>query len=274
MSIRRLCLLLTVGLVAGCTTTNQLPSTSFAQPAALEQAMKRYYEAHATEQWGYCSTPYIDGLTQVQVVDNQPDKLVVDVRYLYRDRQKDGRAKQLRPRMRQLRRPQLHPRQERGRRRHGRGHDRAAAQLIRSGRSQPEACRACTRTKPGAEMSTRCLCLSLIALLAGCSTGRLPGTSFAEPAALERAMERYYAAHATEQYGYCSTPHIDGLTQVRVVDNQPQRLVVDVRYFYQDRQKANSLGHECTGYGGRSFTFGKGEAGGVDVVEMTGPRRS
>ncbi len=91
MSIRRLCLLLTAGLVAGCTTTNQLPSTSFAQPAALEQAMKRYYEAHATEQWGYCSTPYIDGLTQVQVVDNQPDKLVVDVRYLYRDRQKDNR---------------------------------------------------------------------------------------------------------------------------------------------------------------------------------------
>ena len=86
-------------------------------------------------------------------------------------------------------------------------------------------------------MSTRGLCLSLIALLAGCTTGRLPSTSFAEPAALEQAMKRYYEAHATEQYGYCSTPYIDGLTQVQVVDNQPQRLVIDVRYLYRDWQK-------------------------------------
>jgi hypothetical protein len=79
---------LAVALVAGCAT--RLPSASFAEPAALEYAMNGYYVANATQQWGYCITPHIEGMTQVAVVENQPDKLAVDVRYLYRDRQKDN----------------------------------------------------------------------------------------------------------------------------------------------------------------------------------------
>jgi hypothetical protein len=125
-------------------------------------------------------------------------------------------------------------------------------------------------------MSTRLLCVALVvALVAACAT-RLPSTSFADPAALERAMASYYEAHATEEHGYCPTPYIDGLTQVSVVDNQPNKLVVDVRYLYRDRFKndrGGNGGHECTGYAGRRFTFGKGPAGGVEVLEMTGPRR-
>jgi hypothetical protein len=125
-------------------------------------------------------------------------------------------------------------------------------------------------------MSIRVLCLVLVAaLVAACAT-RLPSTNFAEPAALEQAMKRYYEAHASEQYGYCLKPYIDGLTQVTVVDSQPDRLVVDVRYFYRDRLKDDrgiNGGRECTGYAGRSFTFGKGTTG-VEVLEMTGTRRS
>jgi hypothetical protein len=70
MSMRFVCLALLAALVAGCAT--RLPDTTFAKPAALERAMNRYYEAHATEQWGYCLTPYIDGLTQVAVVESRP----------------------------------------------------------------------------------------------------------------------------------------------------------------------------------------------------------
>ena len=70
-------------------------------------------------------------------------------------------------------------------------------------------------------MSIRLLNLALLALIAGCAT-RLPSTGFAEPAALERAMNRYYESHATEEHGHCLTPHIDGLTQVAVVD-EPAR---------------------------------------------------
>jgi hypothetical protein len=126
-------------------------------------------------------------------------------------------------------------------------------------------------------MSTRTLCLALLALLAGCAASRLPSTSFAEPAALNRAMTAYYEAHAMEQWGYCLTPYIDGLTQVSVVDNQPDKLVLDVRYLYRDRQKGtqqNSFVTECVSYAGRQFTFGKDKAGGVEVVDMTGLRRS
>lgn len=128
-------------------------------------------------------------------------------------------------------------------------------------------------------MSQRLARLSLIAmLLAGCTTGRLPGMSFADPAALELAMNRYYEAHATENLGRCSNPYIDGLTQVAVVDKQPERLTVEVGYLYRDWQKddsgPNSFGDACTGYGTRSFTLGKSPTGGVEVLAMNGPRRS
>jgi hypothetical protein len=125
-------------------------------------------------------------------------------------------------------------------------------------------------------MSTRLLCLALLAVVAGCSTGRLPSNSFADPAALDRAMTRYYAAHAMEQWGYCLTPYIDGLTRVSVVENKPDRLVLDVRYLYRDRQKNNQSGFvtDCVSYGGRQFTFGKSKTGKLEVVDMTGLRRS
>jgi hypothetical protein len=123
-------------------------------------------------------------------------------------------------------------------------------------------------------MPTRLLLLASLVLVAGCAT-RLPSTGFAEPAALERAMNRYYESHATEEHGYCLTPYIDGLTQVALVTTQPDRLVVDVRYLYRDRlmDGGDNSGGECTGYAGRQFTFGKGPAGGVEVLDMSGPRR-
>jgi hypothetical protein len=67
-------------------------------------------------------------------------------------------------------------------------------------------------------MSVRLLCLTRAALVAGCAT-RLPSTSFADPAALERATNGYYEHHAVEEHGYCDTPYIDGLSQVAVVTN-------------------------------------------------------
>jgi hypothetical protein len=125
-------------------------------------------------------------------------------------------------------------------------------------------------------MSMRLFCVALVsALLASCAP-RLPSTSFADPAALAGAMERHYAGYATEEHGYCPQPYIDGLTQVSVVDNQPDRLVVNARYLYRDQFKNNGSDtgqYGCVGYAGRRFTLGKGPAGGVEVLEMTGPRR-
>jgi hypothetical protein len=71
------------GLLAGCTTASW-------QPPAYETAIKRYYEAHASERNGQCLAPYIDGFTTIQVVEDTPERMVVDARYLYRDWIKDG----------------------------------------------------------------------------------------------------------------------------------------------------------------------------------------
>jgi hypothetical protein len=72
-------------LFAGC-------SSVFGEQSELDGAIKRYYEAHASERGGQCLAPYIDGFTRTQVVEDGPEHLVVDVRYLYRDRYKDNES--------------------------------------------------------------------------------------------------------------------------------------------------------------------------------------
>ena len=71
------------GLVAGCADVPW-------QPPAYQTAMKRYYQAHATEKNGRCRAPYIDGFTKVEMVEDTPGRMLVEARYLYRDWVKDG----------------------------------------------------------------------------------------------------------------------------------------------------------------------------------------
>jgi hypothetical protein len=71
------------GLVTGCADVPW-------QPPAYQTAIKRYYEAHATEKNGRCRAPYIDGFTKIEVVEDTPEGMLVEARYLYRDWVKDG----------------------------------------------------------------------------------------------------------------------------------------------------------------------------------------
>jgi hypothetical protein len=116
--------------------------------------------------------------------------------------------------------------------------------------------------------------LIMVLLLTACAS-RVPATGFAEPAAIERMIERYYERHASEENRTCLTPYIDGLTRVSVVEQQPDRLVLDARYFYRDRLKddrSDGVGRDCTGYAERQFTLAKTDAG-LQVVAMTDSRR-
>ena len=126
-------------------------------------------------------------------------------------------------------------------------------------------------------MPKRSLCLAFVTvLLAGCAASRVPETGFGDPQALERAVMTYYARNATEENRTCLSPFMYGLTQVDVVEQQPERLVVEVRYLYRDRNKddrGDGLGRECSNYGERRFTLRKDGAG-VEVIEMTGPQRT
>ena len=67
-----------------------------------------------------------------------------------------------------------------------------------------------------------------------------------------------------------------GLTRVEVVEEQLDRLVIDVRYLYRDRNKddrGDDLGRECSACGERRFTLRK-DTQGLEVDEMTGPQRT
>jgi hypothetical protein len=113
-------------------------------------------------------------------------------------------------------------------------------------------------------------------MVAGCAASRVPETGFGDGQALERAIMSYYERHATEEDRTCLSPFMYGLTQVDVVEEQPERLVLDVRYLYRDRNKddrGDGLGRECSDYGERRFTLQKDGAG-FEVLEMTGPQRT
>jgi hypothetical protein len=86
-----------------------------------------------------------------------------------------------------------------------------------------------------------CVCLIFASVLvAGCAASRMPETGFGEPQALERAVMRYYETHASEENRTCLMPYMEGLTQVDVVEEQPERLVVDVRYLYRDAARTTA----------------------------------
>jgi hypothetical protein len=108
-------------------------------------------------------------------------------------------------------------------------------------------------------------------LLAGCTTASW------QPPAYETAIKRYYEAHASERNGQCLAPYIDGFTTIQVVEDTPERVVVDARYLYRDWIKdgtdADGLMLGCISYGQRSFVLARSDDG-LQVIEMSGPRRN
>jgi hypothetical protein len=59
-------------------------------PPDTGRAIEAYYRMHASEEGGRCPALFIEGFTRTEVVEDGADRQVVDVRYLYGDRIKDG----------------------------------------------------------------------------------------------------------------------------------------------------------------------------------------
>ena len=96
-----------------------------------------------------------------------------------------------------------------------------------------------------------------------------------QPPPYETAIKRYYQAHASEKNGRCLAPYIDGFTTFQVVEDAPERVVVEARYLYRDWVKdgGDEPFTECIGYGRRSFVLTRSD----DVLQvsgMSGPRRN
>ncbi|MGH6921993.1 MAG: hypothetical protein ACREJ0_30355, partial [Geminicoccaceae bacterium] len=69
--------------IAGCSGVSS--PQSLAGVPDLRPVVQRYYEARATEENGRCRAPLLDGVLSATVLHDDAQRLVVRMRYLYRD---------------------------------------------------------------------------------------------------------------------------------------------------------------------------------------------
>lgn len=79
-----LCLALLALALAACNGLSGA-GTSLAGVPDLRPVVQQYYEARATEENGRCRAPLLDGVLSARVLQDDSQRLVVRVRYLYRD---------------------------------------------------------------------------------------------------------------------------------------------------------------------------------------------
>ncbi|MGI9510101.1 MAG: hypothetical protein ACR2QJ_12230 [Geminicoccaceae bacterium] len=95
-------------LLAGCAylPITSVPDTTFAPGEAVEPKMAAYYRNHGVEyKVGACNRPYFDAITRVEVLEDTTERLVIEIRYAYRDRLRDDentRGRKPRPSSRKL----------------------------------------------------------------------------------------------------------------------------------------------------------------------------
>jgi hypothetical protein len=61
------------------------PGGSLAGEPGLLPPVRQYYERRATEENGRCRAPLLDGVVTSTVVENTSQRMVIQIRYLYRD---------------------------------------------------------------------------------------------------------------------------------------------------------------------------------------------
>jgi hypothetical protein len=112
----------------------------------------------------------------------------------------------------------------------------------------------------------------VLVLLAGCSPTRIESAHFGPPSAIEQAIRRYYERHASEEGARCFRPYIDGFSRISVLEDTPDRLVVQTRYFFRDRAQDGGPGggSVCAGFNERTFTLARDQDGRPAVTNMTG----
>lgn len=95
---------------------------------------------------------------------------------------------------------------------------------------------------------------------------------------LQSQVQGYYARRATERGAACPSPRMTTITQADVVEETPERVVMDLRYHWADDSQASdaeggTFRGICQGFSGRSFTFVRtNEGGGLEVESMSPPR--
>ena len=108
-------------------------------------------------------------------------------------------------------------------------------------------------------------------LLAAAALGVLAGCSNLQPLPdhpdAVTAIEAYYRANAWEEGARCVSPSMQ-VTQTKVLEDTPGRLVVETRYHWRDGKRSSKAPGFCSGFSTRTFTLENGR-----VVGMTGEQR-
>ncbi len=114
---------------------------------------------------------------------------------------------------------------------------------------------------------------ALCLLLGACAASL---SSLAGYPGLKTKIRYYYANHASEENATCLAPEMRGITRVEVLEDTPERLVLRIRYYYQDDSygeidEENFTILRCRGFRTRTFVVDKRD--GLRVVGMSGPVR-
>jgi hypothetical protein len=95
---------------------------------------------------------------------------------------------------------------------------------------------------------------------------------------LQLRVLNYYDGRGWEQGANCINPQMGAITVVRVVEDTPAKLVLDLRYWYQSDDFGDRdiffRPFSCRGWNQRTFVINKSPGGRLDVVGMSGPQRS
>ena len=115
----------------------------------------------------------------------------------------------------------------------------------------------------------------LLALaLAGCGW---QGPALEGHAGLQYQVISYYNANASERQASCPNPEMQSITSSRVVEDTPEKVVMDIRYYWVDWSQATDVQGgsitTCRDWGERTFTFARTTGGGLGVVSMTGAQK-
>lgn len=133
-------------------------------------------------------------------------------------------------------------------------------------------------------MGSKRVALVLLAAALGACSWR--GPSLAGYDGLQFEVISFYDANAMEKNATCPQPRMQAVTRTQVVEETPQRVVMNIRYHFRDEGQADrdsddgfptfgggGVLNRCDGFAERTFTFAKDTAGELDVVSMTGPQR-
>lgn len=116
---------------------------------------------------------------------------------------------------------------------------------------------------------------ALLLLLPACGW---QGPGVAGHEGLQWPIISYYDDRAIEENAMCPQPRMTAIVRSEVVEDTPERVVMDLRYHYRDETMTVDTGDGGTKYGcddfaQRRFTFARATDGGLRVVEMSGAQR-